>query len=37
MPEAVWVLEVENFGPLVVGVDAKGRDLYEEVLGLALK
>ncbi|MBC2762226.1 MAG: fumarate hydratase [ANME-2 cluster archaeon] len=37
MPEAVWVLEVENFGPLVLGVDAKGRDLYEEVLGLALK
>lgn len=37
MPEAVWVLEVENFGPLVVGVDAKGRDLYEEVLALALK
>ena len=37
MPEAVWVLEVENFGPLIVGVDAKGRDLYEEVLGLALK
>jgi len=37
MPEAVWVLEVENFGPLIVGVDARGRDLYEEVLGLALK
>ncbi len=36
MPEAVWVLEVENFGPLIVGVDVKGRDLYEEVLGLAL-
>lgn len=37
MPEAVWVLEVENFGPLIVGVDAKGRDLYEEVHALALK
>ena len=37
MPEAVWVLEVENFGPLIVGVDAKGRDLYGEVSGLALK
>lgn len=33
MPEAVWVLEVESFGPLVVGVDAKGRDLYEEIIG----
>jgi len=37
MPEAVWVLEVENFGPLIVGVDARGRDLYGEVSGLALK
>jgi tartrate/fumarate subfamily iron-sulfur-dependent hydro-lyase alpha chain/tartrate/fumarate subfamily iron-sulfur-dependent hydro-lyase beta chain len=37
MPEAVWVLEVEHFGPLIVGVDAKGRDLYEEVHALALK
>ena len=36
MPEAVWVLEVENFGPLIVGVDARGRDLYGEVSGLAL-
>ena len=24
-PEAMWVLEVENFGPLVVMVDPKGR------------
>jgi tartrate/fumarate subfamily iron-sulfur-dependent hydro-lyase alpha chain/tartrate/fumarate subfamily iron-sulfur-dependent hydro-lyase beta chain len=31
MPEAVWVLEVESFGPLIVGVDAKGSDLYEKV------
>ncbi|MFP4654351.1 MAG: FumA C-terminus/TtdB family hydratase beta subunit [Methanohalobium sp.] len=31
MPEAVWELEVENFGPLIVGIDAKGKDLYSEV------
>ena len=24
-PEAMWILEVENFGPLVVMVDSKGR------------
>lgn len=27
MPEAVWVLEVENFGPLVVAIDAQGNSL----------
>lgn len=32
MPEAVWVLEVEDFGPLIVGVDARGRDLFGEVI-----
>jgi tartrate/fumarate subfamily iron-sulfur-dependent hydro-lyase beta chain len=35
MPEAVWVFEVEEFGPLIVGVDAKGRDLYGEVMKMA--
>lgn len=28
IPEAVWVLEVANFGPLVVGIDSKGNSLY---------
>jgi len=32
MPEAVWVLKVNNFGPLIVGVDTKGKDLYAEVI-----
>jgi len=32
MPEAVWVLKVGNFGPLIVGVDTKGKDLYAEVI-----
>ena len=31
MPEAVWVLEVDNLGPLIVGIDAKGRSLFEQV------
>jgi len=31
MPEAVWVFEVEQFGPLIVGIDAHGNDLYAEV------
>jgi len=31
MPEAVWVLRVENFGPLIVGIDAKGKDIFSEV------
>ncbi|MBI5253418.1 MAG: fumarate hydratase C-terminal domain-containing protein [Euryarchaeota archaeon] len=29
MPEAVWVLEVENFGPLVVAIDARGNSLFK--------
>ncbi len=28
MPEAVWHLRVENFGPLVVAMDGSGRSLY---------
>jgi len=31
IPEAVWVFEVERFGPLVVAMDAHGRSLYAEV------
>ena len=31
VPEAVWVFEVERFGPLVVAMDAHGRSLYAEV------
>jgi fumarate hydratase subunit beta len=36
MPEAVWELEVEQFGPLVVGIDAHGHDLFQEVRDQAL-
>ncbi|MCK4937600.1 MAG: fumarate hydratase C-terminal domain-containing protein [Methanosarcinales archaeon] len=35
MPEAVWVLEVQEFGPLIVGVDALGTDLFGEVMDQA--
>jgi fumarate hydratase subunit beta len=31
IPEAVWVLGVENLGPLVVGIDCMGNSLYDEV------
>lgn len=31
MAEAVWHLLVEDFGPLVVGIDAHGRSLYDEI------
>lgn len=31
VPEALWVLEVENFGPLVVGMDSKGNSIYRDI------
>ena len=31
MPEAVWHLEAEGFGPLIVAIDAHGRSLYDDV------
>jgi len=30
-PEAVWALETENLGPLVVAIDAYGNSLYKAV------
>jgi fumarate hydratase subunit beta len=35
MAEAVWHLLVEDFGPLVVSIDAGGNSLYEEIEGEA--
>ncbi len=29
MPEAVWIFEVEKFGPCIVAIDAHGRSLYK--------
>lgn len=31
MPEALWILEVEEFGPLTVAIDSHGNNLYEDV------
>jgi len=31
MPEALWVLDVEDFGPLTVAIDAYGKNLYVDV------
>ena len=31
MPEAVWVLRVEEFGPLIVGIDSNDNDIFEKV------
>ena len=30
MPEAVWILEVEEFGPLIVAMDSTGDSLYQK-------
>ena len=30
LPEAVWSLEISDFGPLIVGIDSKGNNLFEE-------
>lgn len=29
MPEAIWDLEVDSFGPLIVAMDAQGNSLYD--------
>ncbi len=31
MPEAIWVLKSENFGPLIVAMNAHGNSLYKNV------
>jgi len=31
MPEALWVFEAEEFGPLTVAIDSHGNNLFEEV------
>jgi L(+)-tartrate dehydratase beta subunit len=32
VPEALWIMDVENFGPLIVSIDTKGNNLFEERL-----
>ena len=29
MPEALWVSRVKNFGPLIISIDTKGNNLFE--------
>jgi fumarate hydratase subunit beta/L(+)-tartrate dehydratase beta subunit len=31
MPEALWVLEADQFGPLVVTMDCTGKNVYDDV------
>jgi len=31
IPEALWVFEVEGFGPLIVTIDANGNSMYEKL------
>lgn len=30
MPEALWVLRVENFGPLIISIDSNGNNLFDQ-------
>lgn len=32
VPEALWILEVENFGPLIVSIDTSGNNMFDERL-----
>jgi fumarate hydratase subunit beta/L(+)-tartrate dehydratase beta subunit len=31
MPEAIWVLEVSNWGPLIVGMDSHGNSIFHKI------
>ena len=37
MAESLWVFEAKEFGPMIVAVDAHGKDLYQEVRRSAQK
>jgi len=37
VPEALWIFEVEDFGPLTVAIDAHGNNLLEDVRKKALE
>ncbi|MET1160441.1 MAG: FumA C-terminus/TtdB family hydratase beta subunit [Thermoprotei archaeon] len=37
IPEALWVFEVKDFGPLLVAIDSTGRNLIKEVVEQALR
>jgi fumarate hydratase subunit beta len=31
MPEAMWILKVEQFGPFIVTMDTQGHSRYDEL------
>lgn len=37
MPEAIWDLQVKDFGPLVVGMDCKGGSIYDNLRAKAME
>ncbi len=37
MPEAIWVLEVSNWGPLIVGMDSQGNSIFDKIREEGLK
>jgi len=37
LPEAVWELEVEKLGAMVVAIDSTGATLYEQVMARAIE
>ena len=37
MPEALWILNVEKFGPFAVTMDSHGRSVYQDIKDEALK
>lgn len=37
VPEALWVMRVRDFGPLLVAIDSEGNNYYEVVRGQVLK
>jgi tartrate/fumarate subfamily iron-sulfur-dependent hydro-lyase beta chain len=37
VPEALWVLKVRNFGPLIVAIDTNGKNITDEIIKKAYK
>ena len=37
MPEAIWVLEVSDWGPLTVGMDSHGNSIFQTIEEEGLK
>lgn len=37
IPEALWVLNVKNFGPMIVAIDSHKNNLYQKIYDLAKK